>query len=143
MYVVFYMQELLMMKAIVIDFHEIKSDIQIEFSFKIKRKTKGIPNMHLFVADGTHVFFAAGEQKEYKEGVYIATLTIPGSLLNTGTYIAGIAFTTLMPYKINFYLKDALMFEIMENIIDRKMNYVGQIPGVIRPNLKWETKTLK
>jgi lipopolysaccharide transport system ATP-binding protein len=127
----------------VIYFQDIKGEIHVEFSFKIKIKTFGIPNMHLFMADGAHIFFSAGEQRIYEEGIYITTLIIPGSLLNTGTYIVGLAFTTLKPYVINFYLKDALMFEIIEKINERQMNFVGQIPGVVRPDLNWEIKTVK
>jgi lipopolysaccharide transport system ATP-binding protein len=126
----------------IIDHQEIENELRIQFSFEVKRKTKGIPNMHLFMADGTHVFFAADEQFDYDIGTYLTTLIIPGFLLNTGTYTVGIAFTSLTPYTINFYLKDALMFEIIENINNRRLDYIGNIPGVIRPNLKWETNII-
>jgi lipopolysaccharide transport system ATP-binding protein len=129
-------------KGILIDHQNIDKGIKIEFSFKIKRKTRGIPNLHLFSSDGSHVLFSSAEQTNYTEGIYKALLAIPGSLLNTGTYVAGLAFTTLSPFLINFYLKDALMFEIIENIKERRIDYVGQIPGVIRPHLDWEINQL-
>jgi lipopolysaccharide transport system ATP-binding protein len=129
-------------EGLIIDHQEIDKEVRIEFSFQIKRRSTGIPNLHLFTLDGSHVFFSSDECSEYNEGIYSTILIIPGSLLNTGTYIAGLAFTTLAPFSINFYLKDALMFEITENINNRKINYVGHIPGIIRPNLKWNTKSI-
>lgn len=129
-------------KGKIIDHQEIDKEVRIEFIFRIKRRTSGIPNMHLFTADGSHVFFTAGKQIEYSDGTYLTTLIIPSNLLNTGTYNAGLAFTTLNPYVINFYLKEALIFEMMENFNKRTIDYVGNIPGIIRPNLNWSIKQI-
>ncbi len=122
--------------------YPIDKELVIGFSFKIKKKTRGIPNIHIFTGDWSHVLFSAGDQLDYDEGVFTASFSIPGNFLNTGTYIIGLAFTTLNPYHINFYLKDGLTFEVTEDINNRIFDYVGQIPGVVRPKLKWKVERL-
>ena len=65
---------------------------------------------------------------------------IPKDLLNEGTYIAGIALSTMMPLIIHFYEQEALMFTVVEDIMQtRKSDFNQRIPGVVRPRLVWET----
>ena len=116
--------------------------IGIEYSYKILNKNcTPIPNMHVFTSDGTHIFFSSENEKNIsvEEGIHTTRVWIPENLLNTGIYIAGIATTTMIPYKIHFFDKEALRFEILENINERIINYSAKLPGIIRPNLIWNT----
>ena len=64
---------------------------------------------------------------------------IPENLLNEGTYIAGIALSTMRPLKIHFYKQEALLFNVVEDIMNsRQLDFNQKIPGVVRPRLKWE-----
>lgn len=116
--------------------------VGIEFTYEVlKTGSKPIPNIHMFNVKGDHVFASAETtQDRFKEpGVYRAVVWIPADLLNDGRYLVGIALSTMIPEKIHFYEQGALIFDVVENMELRPMEYRGGIPGVIRPNLKWQT----
>jgi lipopolysaccharide transport system ATP-binding protein len=118
--------------------------IGIEFTFTVKKEVDAVANINLYTGDGTHVFFSSEKQakKPYRPGTYRSVMWIPMHFLNSGLYFANLYFTSLLPYKIHFTQEEALRFEVVEDTHSREINYVGVIPGVIRPILNWETQKL-
>lgn len=115
--------------------------IGIEFIYEIlKSGHTPIPNIHIFTARGECAFISHDELngKLSTIGKHRATMWIPENLLNEGTYLAGIALSTMMPLKIHFYQQDALMFSVIEDIMNsKKSDYNQRVPGVVRPRLNW------
>ncbi len=103
------------------------------------------PNIHLFDKSGEYVFVAIAERSSSSSGIgrYKTRVKIPRNFLNNGRYSIGIACTTLLPHILHFYEKDALEFDIVEDMENRNNFYRGDIPGVIRPELFWETMKIK
>ena len=103
-----------------------------------------IPNIHLFSQKGECVMVTSpsNEQAHKAQGIYEAVATIPPHFLNEGRYVAGMAISTLIPEIIHFYEPEALIFDVIEDMDLRNIDYRGPIPGVIRPRLTWETKKL-
>jgi lipopolysaccharide transport system ATP-binding protein len=126
-----------------IDVMDIYKGGGIEFTYEIiKEGYKPIPNLHLFNQRGDCVFIGSeSAQLDFKEkGKYAATVWIPAHLLNDGRYIAGIAASTMIPERIHFFEKEALIFDVIEDMNLRHSEYRGPIPGIVRPKLEWQTK---
>ena len=70
-------------------------------------------------------------------GVYKAIMWMPPHFLNVGFYTAGLALSTMSPVKVHFYEKEAIIFEVIEDINMRLTEYKSNIPGVVRPKLNW------
>ena len=114
----------------------------IEFVYQVL--TDGylpVPNIHLFNHKGDYVLVAVESLDKIsgKPGKYKTVMQIPPHLLNDGRYIAGITLSTMMPEVVHFYDKEALSFEIVEDMSLRNTPYRGVMPGLIRPDFKWTT----
>ena len=130
----------------VFDMHE---SVVIRMEYSISRQAARLyyPNFHIFDEKGEHVFVTAAaagssEPSANAEGRWIATCTIPGNLLNTGTFYIGVAVTGMDPgVVVAFWERDALAIQVtedMEQTLDGARNgYAGHVPGPIRPNLPW------
>jgi len=114
----------------------------IEYIYEVmKEGYLPVPNMHLFNQKGDHVFASSETSSDQlkEKGIYKTIMWLPGNYLNDGRYIAGIATSTMRPEKIHFYEQEAIIFDVIEDMNLRNNEYRGPIPGVIRPNLKWDT----
>ena len=121
----------------------IQDDIIIEIEYRIDKKinSKIIPNVHLHSLKGEYILCSSCPDKYCDTDIntYRRYVTIPKNLLNTGIYTIGVACSSLDPQTIvHLYAKDALSFEIVENIDLRKTSYKGKLPGLIRPQLNWK-----
>ena len=94
----------------------------VNFVYQIYDNTHGTPypNIHVFDSYGVCVFVACGEV-QYKInvecGIYQAYFTIPGKLMNSGTYTIGIALTfALGGTNVSFFQKDELTLIISEDM---------------------------
>ncbi|MHB1117903.1 MAG: ABC transporter ATP-binding protein [Minisyncoccota bacterium] len=125
-----------------IPFATANKKIGIEFTYEILKSGHiPVPNIHIFTMRGETAFINHEEfdEKLGTPGKHRATMWIPENLLNEGTYIAGIALSTMRPLKVHFYQQEALMFNVVEDIMNsRKLDFNQKIPGVVRPRLKWE-----
>lgn len=79
------------------------------------------------------------------KGIYKTTVWIPKHLLSEGIVIVGVALVTHDPFEVHFHQKETLVFNMMDNMNDSptRGEYVGSLPGVVRPLLKWESKKIK
>jgi lipopolysaccharide transport system ATP-binding protein len=89
-------------------------------------------------------------QRPRPQGRYISTAWIPGNLLTEGTIIIGAALTTINPTIHQFTARDAIAVQITESQINGSNEgqtargpWKGDIPGVIRPLLRWETARME
>jgi len=120
--------------------------IGVEFTYEILQPGHTpIPNIHIFTMRGETAFISHDElnKKLGTTGKHTAIMWIPADLLNEGTYVAGVALSTMRPLKIHFYKQDALVFQVLEDIENiRKNDFNQRIPGVVRPRLRWEHTNL-
>jgi lipopolysaccharide transport system ATP-binding protein len=79
-----------------------------------------------------------------KCGVYETTVWIPKNLLSEGVILVGVALVTHDPFIVHFHEKDAIAFNLIDDVDNSptRGDYVGSLPGIIRPLLKWESKNL-
>ena len=107
----------------------------IEFEV-FENDVKPVPNLHFYNTAGVCCFVTIADSKELFKGVYQAITWIPSYFLNNNIYLVGVALTTLKTEQIHLYAKDIINIEIIENKLFRNHEFGGQIPGVIRPQLK-------
>ncbi len=76
------------------------------------------------------------------EGVYETTVWVFENLFSEGVIVVGVALVTHDPFSVHFHENDAIAFNIIEdmNQSPTRGDYVGSLPGIIRPNLKWESR---
>lgn len=86
--------------------------------------------IQLFDISSTCVFDQSTERVIHKKGLYKTTYTIPGGLMNDGTYFINTFFNS--ESKTIFTLKNCCKIEILEN--REKSVYHGRIPGIVRPD---------
>ncbi|MCX6188615.1 MAG: ABC transporter ATP-binding protein [Bacteroidetes bacterium] len=77
-------------------------------------------------------------------GVYETTAWIPRNLLSEGVIMVGVALVTHDPFVIHLHEKECIAINMVDNSIQSptRGEYVGNLPGIIRPLLNWESKII-
>jgi|CXWL01.1.fsa_nt_gi lipopolysaccharide transport system ATP-binding protein len=129
---------------------DIKKPIAVEMTYKVL--TGGnvlIPNMHFYNAHGvclfvSHDWYGGWRTLERDPGVYTSTVSIPGNFFAEGSIFVGAALTTYQPFEIHFFEKDVITFVVFDSFEGdtARGDYAGELPGIIRPVLNWETSKL-
>ncbi|SNR36631.1 ABC transporter ATP-binding protein [Lutibacter flavus] len=90
--------------------------------------------------NNTDLYF---EKKD--KGIYETTVWIPKNILSEGIIIVGVALVTHDPFEIHFHQREAIVFNMIDNISNSptRGEYVGDLPGIIRPLLKWQSVKIK
>jgi lipopolysaccharide transport system ATP-binding protein len=133
----------------------IDDEISIEIEFEILSyddKVLPYPNIHVYDAMGTCVFVSAPTTTtSHKPGIYKSKCTIPANFLNQGTYFIGVALSSFgRGVVVHFFEQNALSFNIKDEIygvptrlqVNGEVAYSAEIPGTIRPLLKWGTEKI-
>lgn len=128
---------------------DINDAIIISMDFEIMSEQRSPPyvNFHLFDRDSNYICvlqnrdYGCDGQKVL--GVYRARCSIPGGLLNTGTFSIGIAVTcTDYGPTVSYFERNALCFNVIEDLDitlnESRCGFAGVFPGVIRPQVQWE-----
>ena len=78
-------------------------------------------------------------------GIHTATAWIPENFLSEGTYSVGVALLRQEPFEIFLHFLDIVVFSVEDKITGKSARgeYVGGFPGVVRPLLDWDIKTMK
>jgi lipopolysaccharide transport system ATP-binding protein len=77
-----------------------------------------------------------------KCGRYETTVWIPENLFAEGVILVGVAIVTHDPFQVHFHERDCIAFNMIDDldISPTRGEYVGSLPGIIRPLMKWESK---
>jgi lipopolysaccharide transport system ATP-binding protein len=104
-----------------------------------------VPNLHFVTEDGANAFVAAEidspwHRKRRPAGRHTATAWIPGNLLAEGTYIVGVAISTLDPVRVHLHERDVVALQVIDSFEgdSARGDYGGPFPGVVRPMLRWD-----
>jgi len=122
------------------DFSPINAKTGIEYTFEIRKPgLNPVPNIHLYTNKGECAFISNTDPKGKfsQPGIYTAVMWIPPHLLNAGTYVAGLALSTLNPTVVHFFQPEGILFEVIEDVNERATEYRQAMPGVVRPLLEW------
>ncbi len=117
-------------------------EIGVEINYEVtKTGYHPLPNIHVYTNNGEYAFISHADfsEKLGEIGTHKAVVWIPGNLLNNGSYIIGTALTTMIPFRIHLYERDALILQVTEDIEHaKKMDFNQRMLGVVRPKLLWK-----
>jgi lipopolysaccharide transport system ATP-binding protein len=104
------------------------------------------PHFHLVNDVGELIFITQDLDPQWRRrtrpiGQYQSCVEIPGNLLTEGTVFVGCYCITLAPDILQFSAPEAIAFHIMDSHDgdSARGDYVGSMPGAIRPLLNWST----
>jgi len=126
---------------------DIRQQVKIIMKYEITNHNNlhFVPNIHFYTANGSCAFVSSTKNKENGIGIYEAECTIPGNFLNEGAYFVGFALSSFdNGVLIHFYEQNALSFNVKDPIfgMDSRGQYVGAIPGAVRPLLDWKVRKI-
>lgn len=78
------------------------------------------------------------------EGIFQTTVWVYENLFSEGVIVVGVALVTHDPFVVHFHEREAIAFNMVEDLKNSptRGDYVGSMPGIIRPNLAWESKKI-
>jgi lipopolysaccharide transport system ATP-binding protein len=130
---------------------DVAEEIGITIKYEILKSGYKLSSaVNFFNANGINIFDSHESSGElYKEnrqlGNYQSIVWIPSNLLSEGTILIGAAIVTHDPFVIHLHELDVVAFTVVDKVIQNltRGDYVGSIPGLVRPLLKWETVKIK
>jgi len=130
---------------------EIQDSVGIEMTYEVFKSGFILaPHYHFFTEDGIHAFVTIDVDPNWQErprpaGYYTSTAWVPGNLLYEGIYYVHCNFCTVDPLTAQFSAPDAVSFIVIDKgnpNTARGKDWTHDMPGVVRPLLKWETQYL-
>ncbi len=128
-----------------IDFVEMDKKFGIEYVYEVLVSGhKPNPNMHLINAKNELAFIGIEDSHMElgKVGLHKTIMWVPAHILNDGGYTVRLAVDSYNPFIVFAEARDALFFEVIEDINKRRHDFKRKIPGVLRPQLEWESTIL-
>jgi lipopolysaccharide transport system ATP-binding protein len=107
-----------------------------------------LPVVELYNEEGTEVFTTHDTGEEWRRrarpaGRYTSAVKIPGNLLAEGSLLAHVSVMSHFPATI-LHVREtsAVAFQVVDtNEGDTaRGDYIGPLPGVVRPLLEWENR---
>jgi lipopolysaccharide transport system ATP-binding protein len=126
---------------------DIRQPVGIEIEYEVLKSDHMLMvYCHVINEDGIEVFLTIDNDPDWRGrprpvGRYISTAWIPGNLLSEGVFYIGPGIYSLNPYMKCFRINDAVAFQVIDSMDGdtARVDYAGNLSGVIRPILKWET----
>jgi len=138
--------------GIVSDTFDIRKDIAVELEYEILKSGYSImPSFSLWSNDGVNIGVAIDQDLSWRSkprpaGVYRSTGWIPGNLLAEGVLSINVTMWTMDPSrKMEFKIEDAVTFQVTDSLDgdSSRGEFQGDLPGLIRPALRWTTEAEK
>jgi lipopolysaccharide transport system ATP-binding protein len=95
---------------------------------------------HLVNEQGIVVLTTYSASQQWPAGLYSASFTLPGNLLNSGAYT--LKFLIVQDENRVVYQHDSLASFVVVDSGERRQAYMGREPGVVQPSLPWTISPL-
>jgi len=135
------------------DIHDIRNEIIVEIEYLVKKPESDLAAVLSFMDDLGNILFVSPDwheknwgAKKRKEGIYFARCHLPGNYFAEGMISVVAEVLTRQPiYQIHFLERDAVAFQIIDKGYHDSVRggWGRNMPGLIRPMLKWETTLSK
>ncbi|MCB0471667.1 MAG: hypothetical protein KDC56_01270, partial [Flavobacteriaceae bacterium] len=127
---------------------DISQPLQIEIEYEVLQPGHEFRlYIHVFNEEGIEAFMSIDNDSVWVKkprplGRYVSTSVIPGNLLSEGRYFIGPTIRTENPSVKRLGLPDAVAFHVIDSMDGQgaRGDSTGNIPGVVRPLLKWKTQ---
>lgn len=126
---------------------DIRCPIAVDVVFDVLQSGHVLaPNVHIVNQEGVTVFVTIDKDEVWHRrprpaGRYTSTAWIPGNFLAEGSFVVDAAVTTFIPFNVHFHESQAIAFQVVDSIDGDSVrgDYAGNLPGVVRPILEWQT----
>ena len=106
-----------------------------------------VPVIELYNDEGTELFSTHDTSIDWRRrlrarGRYTSTVWIPGNLLAEGSFFVRVSVMSHFPATVQHaHERNAVAFQVIDNQTggSARGDYVGPMPGVVRPLLEWTT----
>ena len=130
------------------DTFDIRQPISIEMEYEVLESGKVLlPNFGLRNEQGASVFVTVDQDPTWRQqprptGRYVSIVQIPGNLLAEGMLFVNCHLLTLNPDTKQFSERSAVAFNVTDSLDgdSARGDYARNMPGVVRPMLKWRTQ---
>ena len=130
------------------DVIDIREAVAFEIEFEVLKPGHVlVPVIGLEKDDGFCVFVSHDRDTEWRRcerpaGYFTSTVYIPGNFLSEGRFVIGAGIITEVPFRVHFDINPAVAFQVIDSFDGdaARGDLAGQMPGVIRPLLKWSNR---
>ena len=128
---------------------DVREPVQIELTYDVLEDGHAlVPVVELYNEEGAEVFSTHDAGSEWRRrarprGRYTSAVRVPGNLLAEGSLIAHVSVMSHFPSTILHAREtNAVAFQVVDEPggPSARGDYVGPIPGVVRPLLEWTTR---
>ncbi len=127
---------------------DIRRKLFVEIKYEVVQNGQiMMPSFQLFNEESVCIFTSndLDERWRHKQrsiGMYTSRAEIPANFLAEGNFYVSVSLATFEPLKIHFDQRDVVAFLITDSIDgdSARGDFGGQMNGVIRPILNWETE---
>jgi lipopolysaccharide transport system ATP-binding protein len=128
--------------------NDIRRSVAVELTYDVLKAGKVlVPNVHFYNEQGVCIFVSHDWSSRYRtaprdRGTYISKMRVPGNFLAEGTIFVTAAISTYLPFEVHLQERDTVAFSVLDSLEGDSMrgDYAGVLPGVVRPDLEWETE---
>jgi lipopolysaccharide transport system ATP-binding protein len=127
---------------------DVRRPVLIELTYDVLEDGHALtPVVELYNEEGTEVFSTHDAGEEWRRrarprGRYTSAVRVPGNLLAEGSLIAHVSLMSHFPSTILHAREaNAVAFQVVDELggASARGDYVGPMPGVVRPLLEWTT----
>lgn len=128
---------------------DIRRPVGVEIEYEVLRPDHVfMVSFALINEEGVNVCVAIDQDpkwrgKSRKPGKYKSTGWLPGNLMSEGLLTVNVTLWKLEPSRaMEFHQKDVVAFQVIDSLEgdSARGDWVGNLPGIIRPLLKWTTE---
>ncbi|HEX8352349.1 MAG TPA: ABC transporter ATP-binding protein [Pyrinomonadaceae bacterium] len=128
---------------------DVRRPFRVELTYDVLEGGHALtPVFEFFNDEGTEVFTTHDTGAEWRRrarpaGRYASAVNVPGNLLAEGTLIAHVSIMSHFPSTIlHARAKNAVAFQVLDEPggVSARGDYIGPMPGVVRPLLEWDTR---
>jgi len=129
---------------------DIRKPLGIELTYEVLDEGHAlVPVIEFFNEDGIEIFSTHDTNSEWRRqarprATYTSTVWIPGNLLAEGSLVGHVSIMSHFPATVlHAHERNAVAFQVVDSPAgdSARGDYIGPLPGVIRPLLQWITET--
>ena len=127
---------------------DIRKSFGLELTFEVLAEGHAlVPMIEFYNEEGVELFStydtsAEWRRRERPRGTYRSVVAIPGNLMAEGSLIGHVSIMSHFPATVlHAYARNAVAFQVVDSPSgdSARGDYVGPMPGVMRPLLHWTT----
>jgi lipopolysaccharide transport system ATP-binding protein len=127
---------------------DIREPVGVELTYEVLEPGHVlVPNFHFANEDGVRAFVLhdtdpAWRRRPRPRGLYVSTAWLPANFLAEGMLVVGVALSTHVPLAVHAHEEEAVAFQVIDSPDGdgARGDYVGAMPGVVRPLVEWTTE---